>query len=324
MEFFFAPMEGVTGPQFRRTHRTYFSGVDKYYLPFISPTQDHVFTPKELRNVGPEANEGIPVVPQLLTKNASDFLWAAKELKKMGYDEVNLNVGCPSGTVVAKGKGAGMLAHPEELDRFLQDVFSADLDGLKISVKTRLGMESPEEFPALLERFCQYPIALLIIHPRVRTDYYKVPVRKEEFVRALPEIRCPVCYNGGIVSAEGCGELTEEFPKLHSVMIGQGLLANPALLQQVKGGPGPDRTVLHDFHDQLYHTYLRDFGSQRNTIFHMKELWRYLARLFDGGEKLFKQIKKAQDGPAYESAVEQIFSTLPLRSDADWTLAPKF
>lgn len=323
MEFFFAPMEGITGSQFRRAHRTYFSGVDKYYLPFISPTQDHVFTPRELRNIGPEANEGIPVVPQLLTKNASDFLWAAKELKAMGYDEVNLNLGCPSGTVVAKGKGAGMLAHPEELDRFLQEIFSADLGGLNLSVKTRLGVESPEEFSTLLDVFRRYPISLLIVHPRVRTDYYKVPVRKGEFVRTFPEIRCPVCYNGGIVRAEGCVELTEEFPKLHSVMIGQGLLANPALLQQARGGPGPERSVLKAFHDQLYQTYLRDFGSQRNTVFHMKELWRYLSRLFDGGEKLFKQIKKAQDSAAYVSAVEQIFSTLPLRSDADWTQASK-
>ena len=123
MELYFAPMEGVTGPQFRRAHHIYFSGVDKYYLPFISPTQDHVFTPRELRNVGPQANEGIPAVPQLLTKNAGDFLWAAGELQKMGYEEVNLNLGCPSGTVVAKGKGAGMLADLEALDRFFQEVF---------------------------------------------------------------------------------------------------------------------------------------------------------------------------------------------------------
>lgn len=318
MELYFAPMEGVTGPQFRRAHHKYFSGVDRYYLPFISPTQDHVFTPRELRNVSPEANEGIPVVPQLLTKNPEDFIWAAGELGKMGYGEVNLNLGCPSGTVVAKGKGAGMLADPEVLDRFLQTVFSADLGGLELSVKTRLGLESPEEFPDLLEVFSRYPISLLIVHPRVRTDYYKVPVRKEEFVRAFPQISIPLCYNGGVVSAGDCVRVEKEFPSLRGVMIGQGMIANPALAQQIKGGTGPERERLRAFHDELYQGYLRDFGSEKNAVFHMKELWSYFFRLFDGGEKLFKQIKKAQDSRGYESAVERIFSTLSLRQEADW------
>lgn len=107
MELYFAPIEGITGGRYRRTHRALFSGVDKYYMPFISPTQDHVFTSRELRNVAPENNAGVPAVPQLLTKNAADFLWAAQGLRAMGYDEVNLNLGCPSGTVVAKGKGPG-------------------------------------------------------------------------------------------------------------------------------------------------------------------------------------------------------------------------
>ena len=117
MELDFAPMEGITGAQFRRAHRACFSGVDRYYMPFLSPTRDHVWTPRELRNVAPEVNEGVPVVPQLLTRQAGDFLWAAGELAAMGYEEVNLNLGCPSGTVVAKGKGAGMLADPAALDR---------------------------------------------------------------------------------------------------------------------------------------------------------------------------------------------------------------
>ena len=319
MELYFAPMEGVTGPRFRRAHHTYFSGVDKYYLPFISPTQDHVLTPRELRNVGPEANEGIPVVPQLLTKNPEDFIWAAGELRKMGYGEINLNLGCPSGTVVAKGKGAGMLADPEGLDRFFQEIFSADLGGAAISVKTRLGMESPEEFPALLEVFARYPISLLILHPRVRTDYYKVPVRTEEFEAALPMIHCPLCYNGGLVTTEDCIQTERSFPGLRGIMMGQGLIANPALARQVRGGSPAGREELRAFHDMLYQGYLRDFSSQRNAIFHMKELWSYFYRLFDGGEKLFKQIRKAQDSRAYEGAVERIFRELPLRQEGDWS-----
>lgn len=320
MDILFAPMEGVTGARFRRTHRKYFSGVDRYYMPFISPTQDHVFTPRELRNVGAEANEGVPAVPQLLTKNADDFLWAAGELAAMGYGEVNLNLGCPSGTVVAKGKGAGLLADPEGLERFLDTVFAHA--PVPISIKTRLGLESPEEFSRLLEIFGRYPPALLIIHPRVRADFYRHPVRMGEFVRALPRVRCPVCYNGGVVTAADVARLEQRLPRVDAVMAGQGLLADPALAAKARGGPGAERDTLRAFHDELYQGYLRDFASGRNTVFHMKELWSYLCRLFDGGEKLFKQIKKAQDSAAYEGAVDRIFRELPLRAEADWGDAP--
>ena len=143
MEFYFAPMEGVTGGLYRTAHSHHFPGVDCYYMPFITPTQDHVFTPRELRNVAQEHNRGFRAVPQILTKNPEDFNWAARELFAMGYDEVNLNLGCPSGTVTAKGKGAGMLADPEHLDYFLDGIYS-QANG-NISLKTRLGMDDPEE-----------------------------------------------------------------------------------------------------------------------------------------------------------------------------------
>ena len=318
MEYYFAPMEGVTGGEYRRAHRKFFSGVDKYYMPFVSPTRDHVFTPRELRNIAPEANEGIDGVPQLLTKEPEDFLWAARELEAMGYGEINLNVGCPSGTVVAKGKGAGMLGDPRKLDQFLEEIFSAGLKA-DISVKTRLGLTDPEEFGELLEIFARYPIFLLIVHPRVRKDYYREPVRVEEFEAIAGAYRGSLCYNGGLVSAGDCEKLTERFPTVDKLMIGQGLIANPALARQAKGGPSAQREELRGMHEELYRTYLKNFNSGRNTVFHMKELWSYQCKLFQGGEKLFKQIKKAQDTAAYESAVGQIFSTLPLREDADWT-----
>ena len=204
MELYFAPMEGVTGPQFRRAHHKYFSGVDQYYLPFISPTQDHVFTPRELRNVGPQANEGIDVVPQLLTKNPEDFVWAAKELGKMGYREVNLNLGCPSATVVTKGRGAGFLEDPGKLDQFLETV-SDGLRGkeIRLSVKTRIGLEDPEEFAALLPVFNRYPMERLIIHPRVREDFYRNRPNWDVFAWALETCVHPVCYNGDLFSLEG-------------------------------------------------------------------------------------------------------------------------
>ena len=318
MEYYFAPMEGVTGAIYRAAHHRYFPGVDKYYMPFLTPTQDHVFTPRELRNVLPEHNRGFRAVPQLLVKNPEDFCWAARELYAMGYDEVNLNLGCPSGTVTAKGKGAGMLADPGKLDRFLGEVF-AHVEGA-VSVKTRLGMESPEEFPRLVEIFGKYPISLLIIHPRVRKDFYREPVRMEAFEQALAAYSGPVCYNGGLVTAEGCARFSARFPRVDRVMMGQGLLADPALVRKAKGGPGADKETLRAFHDELYHTYLETFGSQKNTVYHMKELWSYLRRLFAGADKPMKQLRKASDSAAYESAVGQIFRDCPLLPDADWSI----
>lgn len=316
MEYYFAPLEGVAGSEYRRAHRRRFAGVDKYYMPFVSPTRDHVFTPRELRNIAPEVNAGIPAVPQLLTKNAEDFLWAAGELKAMGYDEVNWNLGCPSGTVVSKGKGAGLLADPDDLDRLLDQVYGRA--EVKVSLKTRLGLTDPAEFGSLLEVFAKYPVPLLIIHPRVREDYYRRPVRMEAFERALEVYPGPVCYNGGLVTAGDCKRFSEKYSQIGCVMIGQGLLANPALVRQAKDGPGPEREELQAFHDELYQGYLAAFASGKNTVFHMKELWSYLCRLFEGGDKLFKQIKKAQNTDAYESAVAQIFRTLPIRQDALW------
>ena len=318
MELYFAPMEGITGARYRQAHRACFGGVDRYYLPFLSPTRDHLFTPRELRQVSPEVNAGLNAVPQLLTREPADFLWAARALGEMGYGEVNLNLGCPSGTVVAKGKGAGLLADPPALERLLEGIFSGDLGGVRVSVKTRMGMADPEEFGPLLKLLGRFPIALLIVHPRVREDYYRHPLRRAEFLALLPRLGLPWCWNGGVTDRESYDQAAA-LPGVRGVMVGQGLLADPALARKLRGGPPAGRDELRQFHDLLYRGYLADFGSQRNTVFHMKEVWHYLSRLFDGGGKLFKQIKKAQDSAAYEGAVDRILGELPLREWADWT-----
>ena len=137
MHYYFAPMEGVTGAVYRRTHHEFFSGVDKYFMPFITPTTNEKLTPRQKRDVLPEYNEGVPAVPQLLTKSAADCIWAVNALHDLGYPEVNLNLGCPSGTVVAKRRGSGLLAWPHTLDAFLDEIFSSC--DCRISIKTRLG-----------------------------------------------------------------------------------------------------------------------------------------------------------------------------------------
>ena len=316
MQLYFAPMEGITGREYRLAHQRWFGGVDKYYAPFISPTCDHLFTPKEKRNLFPEFNPGVPLVPQLLAKNPDDFTWAADALFDMGYEEVNLNVGCPSATVVTKGKGSGLLKNPDVLNEFLYEIFRKARGS--ISVKTRLGMTDPEEFHRILSIYSRYPISLLIIHPRTRMDYYKEPIRMAYFDQAMADYKGELCFNGGIVSPAGFDCFTAAHPGIDRVMMGMGLLADPALALKIKGTGTLTREALRGFHDQLYYGYLDTFHSEKNAVFHMKELWLFLQRNFDEGEKLFKQIKKAQNAAAYEPAVEEIFRSLPLRKSANW------
>lgn len=159
---------------------------------------------------------------------------------------------------------------------------------MAVSLKTRLGLEEPEEFARLLEIFGRYPVSLLIIHPRVRKDFYRHPVRMECFEQAVDTYPGPLCFNGGLVTPADCARLASRFSQVDRVMIGQGLLADPALVQKAKGGPGAGRETLRAFHDELYHTYLEIFASQRNTVFHMKELWSYLGPPVPGGGEGFE------------------------------------
>ena len=323
MNCYFAPMEGITGYVFRNAHHKYFPHVDGYFTPFLSPTQNHRFTPKELQDIVPEHNEGLVLVPQLLPRKAEDFIWAAKELQAMGYGEVNLNLGCPSGTVTAKGKGSGFLGDIDALDVFLDEIFSA-LD-MEISVKTRLGLHSPDEIFDLMERFNQYPIKELIIHPRIRGDFYKNTPDRKRFGEVLPLSRNPVWYNGDIFTKEDCQRFHEEFPFTDHVMMGRGLTANPALAEEIKGFQGLKKETLKQFHDELYHGYLEVIQGDKNTLFKMKELWSYLIFSFQEcrglrgrkepvkREKYEKRIRKANGRAEYEAAVAAIFKELELK-----------
>ena len=313
MNYYFAPMEGITGAVFRRTHHEFFPGIDKYFMPFITPTTQEKLTPRQKRDVLPEYNEGVPAVPQLLTRTAADFIWAANTLASLGYAEVNLNLGCPSGTVTAKGKGAGFLAHPDELDRFLDAVFSACT--VPISIKTRLGVHDPAEFEALLEIYGRYPVAELTIHPRVRQDFYKDRVREDAFAAALPHCPMPVCYNGDLISERGIQETIERYPSLSALMLGRGLLGDPSLVTRVRGGERAGSARLQAFHDTLFTRYCDAFGDSRIAVLRMKELWFYFGNLFENSEKLQKSIKKAKNAEEFERAATALFCSCEVRGN---------
>lgn len=305
MKFYFAPMEGVTGYVYRNAHTALFHNVDKYFMPFIAAKQNGGLMTRELHDILPENNQGAIIIPQILTNSATDFIRTANQLKEFGYDEVNLNLGCPSGTVVSKKKGSGFLAHQEELNQFLAEIFR-EVD-MKISIKTRHGRDSHEEFYDLIQLYNQYPMEELIIHPRIQKDMYKNTPNMEVFLDACKVSKNKICYNGDIFTAEDYKRVMEQCESIDRVMLGRGLIANPGLITEIVTGQPVDKAVLKEFHDRVYAQYQVVLSGERNVLFKMKELWFYMIHIFSDYDKYAKKIRKSQRLADYEEAVNSLF-----------------
>ena len=327
MRYYAAPMEGVTGAMWRRTHQKYFPGADRYYTPFLTPTQAHKLTPREKRELLPEYNGSAVLVPQIMTRQAENFIWCAGAMGELGYEEVNLNLGCPSKTVVSKGRGSGFLADPDGLDRFLDEIFKKC--DVKISIKTRIGKDDPEEFARLLDIYNQYPVEELIIHPRVQKDFYKNQPNLGAFHDAVEESKIPLCYNGDIFTPESYEEMKREFPQVDTFMLGRGILMNPALLDLIRMREKTDvkkttdidvtewkkeetsrkmqsadryKKEIHAFLEQIKCDYLEVGMGEKNTLFKLKELWAYMGQNAPEAKKALKRIRKSQSMADYDSA----------------------
>ena len=340
LHLYFAPLEGITTYPYRNLHHKYFGGVDKYFTPFLAPGPEQGMSVKEMRDVLPENNAGVPVVPQILTNRAGDFLLASKKLAEMGYREINLNLGCPSGTVTAKKKGSGFLLYPDDLDRFFDEVFSdaAVRNGeFLVSVKTRIGKNEVEEWPELMQVYNRYPIHELTVHPRIQKEFYKGTPHLDVFADILKESRNPVVYNGDLFTVEKVKEFREKFPTVGTVMIGRGLIRNPALAEmilqeeteactdrfengvrifeadgqlQTQGNrnKGDILPRIREFHDALFEHYRETMSGDRNLLFRMKDLWSYMLAEVPDSEKLAKKIRKSQHVPEYLAAVDEAFA----------------
>ena len=284
-------------------------------------------------------------MPQILSKNAGDVVAACERLKSLGYKEVNLNIGCPSGTVVSKGRGAGLLEDLRILNQFLEEIFSNVV--LPVSIKTRIGMDDESEWEDILKIYNQYPIKELIIHPRLRKDFYKGIPNYEAFSYAVIHSKNPICYNGDINTLQDYVSLVNRFPKVDRWMIGRGFLRNPFLLKQLhqfeqiretstennlsdmslkevqsmesnkdsaflqqshQTFPATnDLTLLKQFHHTLLEGYKDYLPGDTPVLFKMKELWFYMRDMFPEDEKLYKKIKKAKNLLEYESIVDSAF-----------------
>ena len=306
MKYYLAPMEGITGHIYRNAYEKYFHNIDKYFTPFIVPNQSLSLKTKELRDLLPENNEGLNVVPQILTNDAEGFILTANKLKQLGYNEINLNLGCPAGTVVSKKRGSGFLAYPDELERFLDEIYK--IDNIKISIKTRLGKEMPEEFYKLIEIYNKYPLEELIIHPRTREDFYGNTPNLEIFKESLKLSKHSICYNGDIFTVDNYNKIVKEFPQVDKIMLGRGILANPGLIDEIKENKFITKEILKQFHDEIFENYTILLKEDKNAMYRMKELWGYMSHIFTNNKKYYKKIKKAQKAIDYKVAVNSLFA----------------
>ncbi|MCI7131517.1 MAG: tRNA-dihydrouridine synthase family protein [Lachnospiraceae bacterium] len=311
MNYDLAPMEGITTYIYRSTFEKYYGGISQYYTPFLASMH---LSNREKNEVLPEHNEGMTLIPQILSNRADEFLEITKALQAYGYDTVNLNLGCPSGTVVSKHRGSGFLAVPQELDTFLAEIF--DQCPLKISIKTRIGISEESEWEPILKIYEKYPIAELIIHTRLQKDFYKLPARPHTFAAAR-RLGIPLCYNGDITSRNAQQLVLEADPQIDRMMIGRGIIANPELLESLNGGtPARDKDRLQSFLSDICDRYLAEMsGGERNTLYKLKEIWVYLGASFQDAEKYVKRIKKANRLTEYEAAMRALFHNCELKCE---------
>ena len=314
MKLYFAPMEGITGYVFRNAYAACYGGIDTFFTPFLSnPVLNHI----EKGDILPEHNAGLHVVPQILTNRPDTFVAIAETLKDYGYREVNLNLGCPSGTVVAKGRGSGALREPKELDRLLDEIYTRS--PLPVSVKTRIGIRSDVEWEDILDVFRKYPVTELIIHPRVQKQFYKGEVFMDAYKEAydsltpLPEqgpaaASTLLCYNGDIRTPEDADRIMTEYPRTNALMLGRGLLWDPELGERIlrspaagsdvfssgqQPGKSPDLPRLRRFLNLLYEGYLEEMDREGPALMKLKELWSYL--------KLYASLSDADMRPLWKT-----------------------
>lgn len=308
MTFYFAPLEGLTGSVYRHAHAAVIGGADQYFTPFYSPGSIGL-SKRQMAELAEEDRSVI--VPQLLVRRIPDFLAAAAQLHSLGYPVVNLNFGCPSGTVTAKHKGAGFLQQPDEMRTFLEAAFSGlsrVAPGMRLTVKTRIGYGSEEEFAAILAVYNEYPIAELIIHPRLRQDLYRGEPRHAAYAYAEQHAKMPLCYNGDIFSAEKYRTVLEKHPAVTRVMLGRGAVADPFLFHTLRGVPIPDRRDrLRRMHDLILEENRRRMGDGKNLLCRMADLWNYQCFLFKESEAVCRRIRRARDLAEYTAAVALTF-----------------
>jgi len=311
MEYYLAPMEGYTGFTIRNAFEEFFPGFDKYYTPFLPHSEK--LGNKYKRDIDPAFNKVKNLVPQIMTISSSEVNHMYDLIKEYGYTVMNINLGCPSGTVVSKNRGSGALKNTYALDKFLYETMESA--PCKISIKTRIGVLAPDEWEDILEVYSKYAFDELIIHPRVQKEFYKGSVHLDAYKMAYDIIdKSPLVYNGDIKTFSDVENIIKLFPKTERIMIGRGMIANPGLVfaQKNNGYPANYRELLWDFHNYILNDFKTYFSGDTDVLMHMKSLWTYLGDGFEENEKQLKKIRKTQNLNEYKTLASDIIHNCPL------------
>jgi len=310
IRLYMAPMKGFTDHLFRSAFADHFGGFDLAVAPFIASKQDHRIKRKYVKDVLPENNTRMPVVPQILSKTAADFIVLANYLYDLGYDTVNWNLGCPYPMVANKKRGSGMLPYTDRIRTFLDRVIH-EIHG-SLSIKLRLGWKENADIFRLLPVIDQYPLSEIIIHPRTGLQRYEGPVDLDAFEDCLAVIRHPVVYNGDIRTIGDFRRLFRRFDSVHAWMIGRWCLADPFLPGCITTGVDdiPDKIYrMQRFHDALFEAYNSVLYGPSHVLNKMKGLWRYFSLPFEDCRKTMKKITKTRRPDQYLERVNLFFET---------------
>ncbi|MBE6015901.1 MAG: tRNA-dihydrouridine synthase family protein [Lachnospiraceae bacterium] len=311
----FAPLEGVTTYYFRQVYKEFFGGIDMFYTPFLGVAHSHNFMKRDKKEYLPFQED---TIPQILTNKVEDFVWAAKTLQDVGYSEINLNMGCPSGTVVSKGRGSGMLGDTVALSKFFDGVFESieRLSLPALSVKTRVGLEEYDETPMIAKVLAGFPFSEIIVHARLRADFYKKAPNPESFGLIRDAILAgpygesvKIAYNGDLFSCEDVERFSEAFPEVRRIMLGRGLLRNPFLAMELKGLPVPEDRgpVLISFLERIFEEYSAILSGEKDVMFKMKDLLIYMTEGMEKDSKPVKAMKKARNRSELFSAIYELY-----------------
>ncbi|MDD6301836.1 MAG: tRNA-dihydrouridine synthase family protein [Bacillales bacterium] len=312
MKYYFAPLEGITNMYYRKAHNQYFHGVDKYFIPFLNPAQCQLSN-KDKRELKKDNNNlNVKVVPQIISKNAQETLWLINLLHKEGYDEVNLNLGCPSKVVISKNKGSGMLKDLVYLDQYLNEVIYNS--PIEISLKIRLGLNEVNEFKKILDVINKYKIKELIIHPRTAKEKYTGPLHLDVLDNLDKYTNINIIYNGEIKTKEDILYIQNRFPYLKGIMLGRGLVAHPDLLDDNSLNEKEKVDRIKNFFSTLYLEYLDNFGWN-NTMFFIKEIWASMSTYFDIPKNIKKSFFKAKNKNDMEEILHIIYTTCPINEN---------
>jgi len=303
-----SPLQGFTDFRFRNAFHHYFGGIDTFYSPYIRLNGKLIVKPAYERDILPKNNSTLHVIPQIMTNDADEFLFVAKYVQDLGYNELNWNLGCPYPMVTNRGMGSGLIKEVDRIDAILEKVHQES--DIVVSMKMRMGYENSEEILETLPILEKYPIKNIAIHARIGKQLYKGGVDLESFQKCLDHAKHKIYYNGDIASVEKFRELQERFPSIDHWMIGRGLIADPFLPQMIKENtteyPDDRFEIFSKFHDTLYAAFEQSLSGNKHLHIKMLSFWEYFSTSFPESRKVLKKIKKAKNARHYEDAVREI------------------